>query len=82
VESMLDVFNQPPIFTKTENKKVLGHMNDFKKIVLSSISRYQGEIDWHEISNILKITSVNINGIYLTPEELFRKALRSCITIC
>lgn len=82
VESMLDVFNQPPIFTKTENQKVLGHMNDFKRIIQGSISRYQGEIDWHKISNNLKITPVNINGIYLTLEELFAKSLRSCITIC
>jgi hypothetical protein len=81
VESMLDVFNQPPIFTKTKNQKILGHMNDFKRIIQGSISRYQGEINWHEISNTLKITPVNINGIYLTPEELFKDALRKCITI-
>lgn len=80
VESMLAVFNQTPIFTKTKNQKVLSHMNDFKEIIQGSISPYQGEIDWHEISNILKITPVNINGNYLTPEKLFTKSLRSCFT--
>jgi hypothetical protein len=36
VDSMIAIFYQPPVFTKTENQKVLGHMNDFKRTVLCS----------------------------------------------
>ncbi len=44
VDSMIAIFNQPHIFTKTENRKVLGHMNDFKRTVLCSLDKTPEEL--------------------------------------
>ena len=36
IPSTLEIFDHEPIFTKTKDRKALGHMNDFKNINFAS----------------------------------------------
>jgi hypothetical protein len=74
VESTLLILNQPHVFTKTENRKVLGHMNDFKQCIL--VSCYGTEtIHWHKISAMLKEVPIKMGTSYETPRDLLVSSL-------
>lgn len=72
------LFSQPPIFCKTDNRKILGHMNDFKHCVEASIFHDDlnfSEVDWDEIMSSINRTPVGTQG-YQYPIEM-AKALFS-----
>ncbi len=70
VPSMFEIFNREPIFTKTKNRKALGHMNDFKNMV--SFSGYDlSKSPWNDISITLRETPMVIHGSITNPKEYF-----------
>lgn len=64
------VFSGPIIFCKTNDRNVLGHMNDFKRSIECMVA--MGD-DLNEISSRLHKTPMKCkNGAYSTPIELLR----------
>lgn len=82
IESMKKVFNEPPTFAKTENRKALGYMNDFKRMVLCSRYYFDEETNWHKLSDSLKNSLVNVGGCYKTPTELLIQSLKRKVAVC
>lgn len=81
VEAMIKNFNLPPSFTKTNNRKILGYMSEFKRMVECSMNGY--DVNWHDISFRLNDTIINIGGSsYRTPAELLNDHLKNCIMDC
>ncbi len=70
VPSMLKIFEKPPVFTKTKNKKVLGHMNDFKAHVLCCFYRSEEDLNWHKVTKLLKEIPMNSNNFKNSEEIL------------
>ena len=68
------IFLDLPVFCKTDNRKVLGHMNDFKQCVHVSI--YHSDlkfdaIDWDEIMRSINQMPFRIQGNrYTTATDL------------
>ncbi|MEO8402370.1 MAG: hypothetical protein ABI597_11375 [Gammaproteobacteria bacterium] len=69
------LFAEEPIFTKTVDRKILGHMNDFRRCA----QPYPGDtypIDWHDIAE--RINNMPTKGgeqDWLYPVERFNKLL-------
>ena len=71
IPSTLEIFDHEPIFTKTKDRKALGHMNDFKNMVLYSRYEFDEDINWHEVSSKLRETPMIIHGNFTNPHEIF-----------
>jgi hypothetical protein len=78
VESTLFILNQPPVYTKTEHRKILGHMNDFKKCILAQCYDIE-RIDWDKISAGLKEIPIKMGTSYETPRGLLESSLRRAL---
>jgi hypothetical protein len=77
LDSMIEIFSHQHTFTKTDNRKVLGYMSEFKKVVEYSVDRNHAQVNWHDISDTLNDTIVNIGkSIYKTPTELLKDFLK------
>lgn len=60
-EKISQIFSSPHVFCKTDNRKVLGHMNDFKRCVEVSIycdGQSFNEINWDEIMRFINNTPI------------------------
>lgn len=69
------IFSEPPIFCKTDNRKVLGHMNDFKNCVLATAVHHDlnfHDINWDEVMHSINHTPVNMQG-YAYPIEIAKE---------
>jgi hypothetical protein len=78
-EQAIDIFSgkQPRSFCKTVDKKLLGHINDFKRCVGVCV-RYLPfeEIDFEDIANKINTMPVTTTAnSYSTPERLMLKLL-------
>ncbi len=71
IPSALEIFHQEPVFTKTKDRKALGHMNDFKNMILYSKYNCNDELYWHDISAELRKTPMIIHGKFTNPNEVF-----------
>jgi hypothetical protein len=75
---MVEIFSHPHTFTKTSNRKALGHMNEFKKIVEYLMHRNNAQVNWHDISDVLNDTIITIGrSSYQTPKELLKDFLKN-----
>ena len=76
-DNVQNMFENKHIFCKTNNRKVLGHMNDFKYGV-EAMTMYLDfpDIDWDEIIEKVNKTLINtkVEG-YETPQTLFSRLL-------
>ena len=71
------LFDEDPVFSKTSDRKVLGHMNDFKNHLDGYLMQHGDDIDWNEVSMGINKTLVGTGGgAYSTPGELMADALR------
>lgn len=69
------IFSTPPTFCKTDNRKVLGHMNDFKSCVQAFVAHYGGnfvDIDWDDVMHSVNNTLVGVQG-YGRPIEIAKE---------
>jgi hypothetical protein len=79
-EQIESLFRKPAIFCKTVDKKILGHMNDFKRCVISYINYSPNGIDpinWDHLAK--KVNSMPINfseeNRYIYPVEMLGSLL-------
>ena len=76
-EAVNYLFEEPPRYCKTADKHVIGHMNDFKRIVDYYTSHPQGECDWDAIADTINdIVSNKYGEGYLRPRELMVTILK------
>lgn len=72
VEQVERLFSYSPDFCQTANRKVLGHMNDFKRNVqmktLSDNVPFQ-DIDWDEVTDFVNATLVGTR-CYQSPQSI------------
>ena len=76
------IFQKVPTFCKTDNRKILGHMNDFKRCVEARIY-YNGlkfdAIDWNDTMHAINNMPVGTQG-YKYPTDLAAELFTSsCI---
>jgi hypothetical protein len=78
-EEAIQLFNQGSVFCKTEDHKVLGHMNDFKRCYVWDMARAPclEQIDWDRIVDDIGdmlITTLNKRN-YSSPKNLMLELL-------
>lgn len=60
-----EIFLDPPVFCKTDNRKVLGHMNDFKRCIEVGIY-HKGlkfdAIDWDDVMHSINNMPIGTQG--------------------
>ena len=69
------IFSEPPTFCKTDNRKVLGHMNDFKNCVQATVFHHDmnfHDINWDEVMHSINHTPVNMQG-YTYPIDIAKR---------
>jgi hypothetical protein len=73
------LFNEPYVFCKTSDRKILGHMNDFKNCAYSFIDRAERLDDsvlWEHVSNRINNMPVHFGSEgYIYPIEMLGKLL-------
>ena len=78
IDEMEQVFKTPPRFCKTQNRHVLGHMNDFKRCVDVMTSISFDAIDWDEQMEKINNMPVNIKTMgFIFPGELMKKFIEN-----
>jgi len=74
------LFSEPITFCKTVDKKILGHMNDFKWCAASYIDDSPGclhPIDWNQVANRINTMPVNFSlaNQFIFPIEMLGKLI-------
>lgn len=75
-ESLQEIFNRDHIYCKTDNRKVLGHLNDFKRCIEPFLDEPYEYLNWDHLSNKVNNIITNVNSIgYTHPYELMSNLL-------
>ena len=73
------IFSKPPTFCKTDNRRVLGHMNDFKQRVQATVFHDNlnfHDINWDEVMHSINHTPVGTQG-YSYPIDIAKELFSS-----
>ncbi len=70
-------FKTPALWCKTQNRQLLGHMNDFKQCIdAQTYGATFAEIDWIELTNYTNTIIINLRSVGMTrPIELMHDLL-------
>ena len=71
-DRILELLNRPSSFHKTNSRKVIGHMTDFKNFIHNSVLTSNEVDDWQKISLCLHGVPVGpAESKYANPKEIF-----------
>ena len=77
VEQVSVLFSETVTFSKTADRRILGHMNDFKWCVKGYTEHLSEPINWSQIAN--KINNMPVNfaaaGEYIYPTEMLGRLI-------
>lgn len=73
-DKIQELFSEPPYFSKTVNKKVLGHMNDFKRMLPFYPEAVYSQ-DWARLAFLANDTPISYGGKISYPAKMFAQIL-------
>lgn len=80
LSEMEQVFASPLEYCKTQDRRMIGHMNDFKRCIIGQVQWKEisfEEIDWDELMDDTNQMPINLHSVgFTSPIELINDALR------